>query len=306
MSASRAKPFDDRDGVIWVDGHLVEWRAARIHILTHGLHYASCVYEGERSYGGTVFKLAEHTARLFASAKALDLTVPFSKEAVKRATQETVNANGLIDGYIRPIIWRGSERISTSAQDSSIHVAISCWPWPRYYDPDAQIKGIRLGVAHWRRPPPSCTPFHAKASSHYMTATLNKHRAEADGYDDALVLDWRGQLSEATSANIFLVQGDELHTPLPDCFLDGITRQTVLSLARELGYTVVERPIFPNECKTFSEAFLTSTAAEICPVREIAGVTFRAGAVSQSIVEAYQKETRRPHIEAAHMAYHEA
>ena len=306
MSASRAKPFDDRDGVIWVDGHLVEWRAARIHILTHGLHYASCVYEGERSYGGTVFKLAEHTARLFASAKALDLTVPFSKEAVKRATQETVNANGLIDGYIRPIIWRGSERISTSARDSSIHVAISCWPWPRYYDPDAQIIGIRLGVAHWRRPPPSCTPFHAKASSHYMTATLNKHRAEADGYDDALVLDWRGQLSEATSANIFLVQGDELHTPLPDCFLDGITRQTVLSLARELGYTVVERPIFPNECKTFSEAFLTSTAAEICPVREIAGVTFSAGAVSQSIVEAYQKETRRAHIEAAHMAYHEA
>jgi branched-chain amino acid aminotransferase len=297
MSGLRAKPFDDRDGVIWVDGTLVEWRAAKIHILTHGLHYASCVYEGERSYGGTVFKLAEHTERLFSSAADLGLDVPFSKEAVTRATKETLNANGLIDGYIRPIIWRGSERISTSARDSSVHVAISCWPWPRYYDTDAQINGIRLGVARWRRPPPGCTPWQAKASSHYMTATLNKHQAEADGFDDALVLDWRGQISEATSANIFLVQGDELHTPAADCFLDGLTRQTVIALAGRLGYAVVERPIFPNELKTFSEAFLTSTAAEVCPVREIAEVTFQPHAVSQSIIEAYHQETRRPHIE---------
>jgi branched-chain amino acid aminotransferase len=306
MPTFRVKPFDDRDGVIWVDGHLVEWRAARIHILTHGLHYASCVYDSERCYGGTVFKLAEHTERLFSSAKALDLAVPFSKEAVRRATKETLNANGLIEGYIRPIIWRGSERISTSARDSSVHIAISCWPWPRYYDAHAQIKGLSLGFARWRRPPPACTPCQAKASSYYTTATLNKHQAEADGYDDAIVLDWRGQISEATSANIFFVQGDELHTPIPDCFLDGITRQTVIDLARGLGYAVVERPMFPNECRTFSEAFLTSTAAEICPVREIAEVTFRSSTVSRSIIEAYGKETRRPHIEATHMTYHEA
>src|ERR1700704_2525935 len=228
-------PFDDRDGFIWYDGRLVPWRDAKLHVLTHGLHYASCVFEGERVYSGTVFRLEDHNHRLINSAKILGFEVPASIDDLKKATEELIAANKIVEGYVRPIAWRGAEQMGVSAQDSKIHLALAAWDWPAYFSPEARAKGIRMLWSRWARPAPHTAPVHAKASGLYMICTMAKHEAEAQGCDDALMLDWRGQLAEGTGANIFLVINGELHTPTPDCFLNGLTRQTVIALARHQG-----------------------------------------------------------------------
>lgn len=264
-------PFDDRDGFIWYDGRLVPWRDAKLHVLTHALHYASCVFEGERVYGGKVFHLDEHNARLINSAKILGFEVPAGMDDLAKATEEVVAANHIVDGYVRPVCWRGAEQMGVSAQAAKIHLALATWEWPAYFSPEARAKGIRMCWAPWARPAPNTAPVHAKAAGLYMICTLSKHDAEAKGFDDGLMLDWRGQLAEATGANIFLVINGELHTPTPDCFLNGITRQTVIGLARKRGIKVVERAIWPQELAQAQEVFLTGSAAEVTPVGEITG-----------------------------------
>ncbi|TKC87764.1 branched-chain amino acid aminotransferase [Trinickia terrae] len=293
-------PFDQREGHIWLDGAFVEWKSAKIHVLTHGLHYASCVYEGERVYSGRVFRLRDHTDRLYRSAAMLDFALPYTKDELEAATAKLIEMNGIVDGYVRPVAWRGSEQISTSARASRIHVALACWSWPSYFDPEAKKRGITLETAAWRRPPPSSSPFAAKASSHYMIATLCKHRAEDNGFQDALMLDWRGRIAEATSANIFFARDSELHTPAPDCFLDGITRQTVIELARERNLTVIERAILPDELGTFSECFVTGTAAEVCPVSRIDQHAFTPSALTFDLMSAYADLVRQPAGAAIH------
>jgi branched-chain amino acid aminotransferase len=232
-------PFDDRDGEIWFDGALRPWRDAKIHVLTHALHYASCVFEGERVYGGKVFHLREHSQRLIDSGKILGFDIPMTVEEIDAATNAVVKANNISDGYVRPLAWRGAEQMGVSAQLSKIHVAIATWEWPAYFSPEARLKGIRMKWAKWSRPAPNTAPTASKAAGLYMICTLSKHDAEAEGYDDALMLDWRGQIAEATGANIFLAIDGELHTPTPDCFLDGITRRTVIGLARARQIKVV-------------------------------------------------------------------
>ncbi|HTZ35165.1 MAG TPA: branched-chain amino acid aminotransferase [Stellaceae bacterium] len=264
-------PFDDRDGFIWYDGRLVPWREAKLHVLTHALHYASCVFEGERVYNGKVFHLEDHNARLINSARILGFEVPASMDDLRLATEQLVTANKIVDGYVRPVCWRGAEQMGVSAQLSKIHLALACWSWPAYFSPEARAKGIRMQWAKWARPAPNTAPVHAKASGLYMICTMSKHDAEAAGFDDALMLDWRGQLAEATGANIFLAINGELHTPTADCFLNGITRQTVIGLARSRGIKVVERAIMPQELAKADEVFLTGSAAEVTPVGEISG-----------------------------------
>jgi branched-chain amino acid aminotransferase len=239
-------PFDDRDGVIWFDGALVPWRDAKIHVLSHGLHYGSCVFEGERVYGGTVFKLAEHSKRLVESGRLLGFELPYSAEAIDRATEAVVAGNGIVDGYVRPVAWRGSEMMGVSAQASKIRVAIATWQWPTYFTSEARMRGIRMAFSKWARPAPNTAPTASKAAGLYMICTMSKHAAENEGYDDALMLDWRGLIAEATGANVFLVIDGAIHTPTPDCFLDGITRRTVIDLARSLGMNVIERGIPPR------------------------------------------------------------
>ncbi|MEO5374818.1 MAG: branched-chain amino acid aminotransferase [Alphaproteobacteria bacterium] len=285
--AASSPPFHDRDGFIWYDGQLVPWRGATVHVLTHGLHYGSCVFEGERVYGGKVFKLAEHTARLHASAKVLGFTIPFSAEVIDAATDAVLEANGIADGYVRPVAWRGSEMMGVAAQKNVIHLAIACWAWPSYFSPEARMAGIRLKISPWRRPHPQTAPTNAKAAGLYMICTLSKHEAENEGFEDALMLDWRGQIAEATGANVFLVMNGEVHTPTPDCFLDGITRRTVIDLARRRGLTVIERAIMPEEMAKAEEVFLTGTAAEVTPVREIGPYRFTPGAVTQALIADY-------------------
>ena len=292
MNAPKTIPFDQRDGWIWQNGQFVEWKAAKIHVLTHGLHYASCVYEGERVYAGQVFKLREHTDRLYRSAQLMDFEIPYSKEQIESATAALIDKNRIVDGYVRPVAWRGSDMISTAARGNRIHVAIACWQWPSYFDPAARMAGITMQTAAWRRPPPSSSPFEAKASGHYMIATLSKHQAENNGFHDALMLDWRGHIAEATSANVFFTQGRTLHTPVPDCFLDGITRRTVIELARGLGYEVVEGTILPHELSGFDECFITGTAAEVTPVQRIDDATFTPGEVCRSLIAAYTAAVR--------------
>ncbi len=285
-------PFDDRDGFIWHDGDLVPWRDAKVHVLTHGLHYGSCVFEGERVYGGKVFKLAEHSERLVASGEILGMKVPYSAEAVSEATLRTIAANGIVDGYVRPVAWRGSEMMGVSAQSSRIHVAIAVWQWPSYWSPEARMRGIRLNISDWRRPHPDTAPTAAKAAGLYMICTMSKHKAEDQGYEDSLMLDWRGQVAEATGANVFFVVDGDLHTPAPDCFLNGITRQTVVDLARARGFKVVERAIMPDEMAKASECFLTGTAAEVTPVREIGPYTFTPGEISRALIADYEALVR--------------
>ncbi|MHC8290771.1 branched-chain amino acid aminotransferase [Pseudomonas sp. XS1P51] len=280
-------PFDQREGFIWLDGEFVEWSQARLHVLTHGLHYASTVYEGERVYNGKIFKLREHSERLYRSAQLMDFAIPYALAELEAASHELLQRNNVVDGYLRPVAWRGSEMISTSARFNSVHVAIACWQWPSYFDPAGHMAGIRLKTAEWRRPPPSSSPFEAKASGHYQIATLSKHDAENSGYHDALMLDWRGNVAEATSANVFFVKGRTLHTPVPDCFLNGITRQTVIELARALDYQVVERTIVPTELGDFDECFLTGTAAEITPVQSIDHQRYRPGRACSEFITAY-------------------
>lgn len=284
-------PFDDRDGFIWYDGALQPWRDVKLHVLSHALHYASCVFEGERVYGGKVFKLTEHSQRLVDSGKILGFDLPFTTAEIDAATNETVKANGIVDGYVRPVAWRGSEMMGVAAQATKIHVAIAVWQWPSYFSPEARMKGIRLRFADWRRPHPQTAPTASKAAGLYMICTMSKHQAENEGYDDALMLDWRGQVAEATGANVFLVIDGKIHTPTPDCFLNGITRRTVIDLAKRNGLEVIERVILPEEFANAQEVFLTGTAAEVTPVGEIGPYKFTPGAVCQTLIKAYDIET---------------
>ncbi|HLK26661.1 MAG TPA: branched-chain amino acid aminotransferase [Caulobacteraceae bacterium] len=286
-------PFDDRDGWIWMDGAFRPWREAQVHVLTHGLHYASAVFEGERMYGGEIFGLTEHTQRLHRSAEILDFTIPYSVEEIDKACVETCAKNGLDDCYVRPIAWRGSEMIGVSAQNTTIHLAIAAWDWPSYFDPEEKKRGIRLTHAKYKRPSPETEPVHSKATGLYMICTISKHAAEREGYADALMLDWRGYIAESTGANIFLVRDGVIHTPTPDCFLDGITRRSVMKIARERGFEVVERHIPGEELGTFSEVFLTGTAAEVTPVAEIGEHRFRPGNISLSLMDDYARLVRR-------------
>ena len=283
--------FDNRDGKIWLNGKLIDWKNANIHVLNHGLHYASSVFEGERAYKGKVFKSREHTERLFEAAKTMDMVIPFDIDEILFAKNELLKSNNLSDAYVRPIVWRGSEMMAVSAQTTKINVSIASWAWPSYFDPDQKMKGIKLDVAKWRRPDPATAPVHVKAAGLYMICTLSKHEAEAKGYSDALMLDWRGQVAEATGANIFFKMPDgKLHTPKPDCFLDGITRRTVISLASQLGIKTIERAMMPEEMKDAEECFLTGTAAEVTPVSEIGGLyNFSPGETSFKLIESYSK-----------------
>ncbi|RZO37102.1 MAG: branched-chain amino acid aminotransferase [Rhodospirillaceae bacterium] len=288
--------FDEQDGDIWYNGKLVPWKDTKLHVLSHGLHYASCVFEGERVYNGEVFKLREHTQRLIESGKELGFDIPYSLEELEQATRDTVAAQGYPDAYVRPVAWRGSEMMGVSAQETSINVAIAVWEWPSYFSPEARMHGIRLKTSKWRRPDPQTAPVHAKAAGLYMICTLSKHEAEADGWDDALMLDWRGQVAESTGANIFLVQDGKIHTPTPDCFLDGITRRTVIELARAHDIDVVERVIMPEEFEKTDEVFVTGTAAEVTPVGQVDEYNFQVGSVSRTLMEDYDALVRGDNV----------
>ena len=285
-------PFDDRDGSLWYDGKLVPWREAKTHVLTHGLHYASCVFEGERLYSGRIYKLKEHTERLIESARILGMTIPYTEKEINAACMAA--AEGYVDGYVRPVVFRGSEMMAVSAQNTKIHVAVAVWNWPSYFDPATKLKGIRLDISDWKRPAPDTAPTKAKAAGLYMICTMSKHAAEAKGYADALMLDYRGLVAEATGANIVFVKDGTLHTPIPDCFLDGITRRSVLALARKRQIPVVERHIEAKELGDFSEAFLAGTAAEVTPVSEIGPYRFKPGEISETLMHDYADDVRRP------------
>ncbi|HEX3363845.1 branched-chain amino acid aminotransferase [Phenylobacterium sp.] len=286
-------PFDDRDGWIWLDGQFVPWREATVHVLTHGLHYASAVFEGERMYGGEIFELTAHTERLFKSAEILDFQIPFTVAQIDQACKDTCAKNGLADAYLRPIAWRGSEMIGVSAQNTKIHVAIACWDWPSYFTPEAKAKGIRMCWAKYKRPSPETEPVHAKAAGLYMICTISKHAAEKDGYTDAMMLDYRGYVAESTGSNVFFIKDGVIHTPIPDCFLNGITRQSLIKLARSRGFEVIERHIRPEELSEFSECFVTGSAAEVTPVSEIGEYRFTPGNISLSLADDYSKMVRR-------------
>ena len=287
-------PFDSRDGSLWFDGKLVPWRDAKIHVLTHGLHYASSVFEGERMYAGRIYKLEEHTARLFESARILDMKIPYSEKQINDASYEAVNALGLKDAYVRPVVWRGSEQMSVAGQANRIHVAIAAWTWASYFDAKEKMKGIRLAISDWRRPAPDTAPTKAKAAGLYMICTMSKHAAEAKGYHDAMMWDYRGYVAEATGANAFFVQDGKLFTPTPDCFLDGITRRSVIALAKARQIPVVERHIKPEELSGFSECFLTGTAAEVTPVSEIGPYRFKPGQITETLMTDYIADVHKP------------
>jgi branched-chain amino acid aminotransferase len=280
-------PFHDRDGWIWYNGKMVPWREANLHMLSHGLHYASAVFEGERSYGGKIFKLREHTDRLIASGRMLDFEIPYSADEIDAASNAVIKANNLGDGYVRPIAWRGSEMMGVSAQNAKINLAIAAWDWGSYFDPKERLRGIRMGIATYRRPDPATIPCKAKATGLYMICTLEKHRAERAGLADALMYDYRGHVAECTGANIFFSKDGALHTPTPDCFLDGITRRTVIGLAKKRGMTVNERTIMPDELGSFNECFIVGTAAEVTPVREIGPHFYQPGRVCETLLTDY-------------------
>ncbi|MHA1565065.1 MAG: branched-chain amino acid aminotransferase [Alphaproteobacteria bacterium] len=287
-----AGSFDDRDGVIWFNGRFVPWRDARLHVLSHAMHYASAVFEGERAYNGRIFALTEHSQRLAHSAEILGFELPYSVAEIDEASLEALARSGLSDAYIRPLAWRGSEMMGVSAQSSKINVAIAVWEWPSYFTPEARMKGIRLDWAAYRRPDPRTAPVYAKAAGLYMICTLSKHKAEANGYADALMLDWRGQIAETTGANIFLVRDGVVHTPVPDCFLDGITRRTVIELAKKRGLDIIERSIMPDELAEFDEVFITGTAAEVTPIAEIGEHKFTVGEITKSLMGDYDSLVR--------------
>lgn len=282
------KSFDDRDGWIWLDGRLVPWREANIHVLTHALHYASSVFEGQRAYGGTVFKLREHSERLHKSAALLGMEIPYSVEQIDAACNEVIKANSLTDAYMRPVAWRGSEQMGVTARGTKCHVAIAAWDWGKYFPEEIAAKGLRLDISPWRRPAPYTAPVHSKAAGLYMICTLARQHAEARGFDDALMLDWRGQVAEATGANAFFVRDGTLHTPTPDCFLDGITRRTVMDLARNRGIEVVERAIWPEELESFEQMFITGSAAEVTFIREAGPWSFEIGDMSRQLAKDYE------------------
>lgn len=280
-------PYHDRDGVIWFDGKLIAWREANVHVLTHALHYASAVFEGERAYNGKIFKLTEHTERLVAGARTMDFEIPYSVAEIDAACREVVRANHLTNAYIRPLAWRGSEQMGVSAQLATIHLAIAAWDWGSYFPMEQRLKGIRVTMATYRRPDPATAPAKTKAAGLYMICTLEKHRAERAGYADALMLDFRGRVAECTGANIFFIKDGQIHTPTPDCFLDGITRRTVIGLALARGIEVIERVIMPEELGSFEECFLTGTAAEVTPVSEIGAARYTPGRICQTLLADY-------------------
>ena len=286
-------PFDQRDGWIWYDGELVPWRDAKLHVLSHGLHYASTVFEGERAYDGVIFKSREHSERLLRSAQLLDFEIPYTAEEICAAKALCVERNGDPNVYVRPVAWRGSEMMAVAAQEASTHVAIGVWPWPSMFDIATKMKGIRLDMAEWRRPDPQTAPSASKAAGLYMIATMSKHAAERKGYADALMLDWQGRIAECTGANVFFTRGGQLHTPIADCFLDGITRRTVIDLAGRRGLETVERRIMPGELPSFDECFLCGTGAEVTPVSEIGPHRYVPGSISRMLVEDYAAEVRR-------------
>jgi len=293
-----SQPFDDRDGWIWLDGRMVEWRSARLHMLTHGLHYASAVFEGERAYGGRIFRSVDHSQRLKNSARILDFEIPWSVAEIEAAKAEVLKRNGHGDAYVRPIAWRGAEMMGVAAQHNTIHLGIASWEWPSYFDPAQRMKGIRLDFAEYRRPDPKTAPALAKAAGLYMICTISKHRAERRGYADAMMLDWQGRVAECTGANLFFVKGGVIHTPIADCFLAGITRATVIDLARRRAIEVVERRIMPEELSEFSECFITGSAAEVTPVGEIGPHAYKPGSITAMLVDAYSQEVN-PRTKAA-------
>ena len=284
--------FDQMSGTIWINGEWIDWSDATVHVLTHGLHYASSVFEGCRSYGGRIFKLTEHSQRLHDSAEMLDFEIPYSVAELDAVCNECLERNGLTDAYVRPVAWRGSEMMGVSAQGNTINVAVAVWEWPSYYDAQQRLKGIRLDEAKWRRPDPATAPSQSKAAGLYMIATLSKHAAEANGYSDALMLDWRGHVAEATSANVFFVRDGALHTPDPSAFLNGITRRTVIDLARKRQIKVEERTIMPDELGSMEQCFLTGTAAEVTPVSEIGPHRFEVGEITKTLMDDYSALVR--------------
>lgn len=288
-----AVPFDQLDGQIWFNGEFVDWKDAKVHVLTHGLHYASAVFEGERAYGGRVFKLTEHNQRLHKSAEILGFTVPYSVAELDAATIELLKRQGFSEAYVRPIAWRGSESMGVSAQNNRINVSIAIWQWGSYFNPTEKLKGIRLDIAEYRRPDPKTAPCASKAAGLYMICTISKHAAEKDGFTDAMMLDYRGYVAESTGSNVFFVKDGVIHTPLPDCFLNGITRQTVIKLARSQGVEVVERHIKPQELSGFTECFVTGTAAEVTPVAQIGEYRFTPAKLSLGLMDDYAKLVRR-------------
>jgi branched-chain amino acid aminotransferase len=285
-------PFDQRDGFIWMNGKLLAWQDAKLHVLSHGLHYASAVFEGERAYGGRIFKSTEHAERFKRSASLLDFEIPYTIAELEAAKQLVVDKNGFSDCYVRPVAWRGSEMMAVAAQHATINVAIATWDWPSMFDVNEKMKGIRLDIAEYRRPDPQTAPCLSKAAGLYMICTISKHRAERRGYADAMMLDWQGRVAECTGANIFFSKDGVLHTPIADCFLDGITRRTVMDLAKRRGIEVIERRIMPEELSSFEECFICGTGAEVTPVSEIGPYKFAPGAISRALMEDYSAEVR--------------
>ena len=283
-------PFDKRIGFIWFNGEFVEWQNATTHVLNHGLHYGSCVFEGLRVYGEKIYKLEQHTDRLFYSAQRMGINVPYSKNQLNQAQEETIKKMNIKYGYVRPVIWRGSEMMAISAQKNKINVAVATWEWPSYFTKEDRLKGISLQTAVWKRPPPDCIPTDTKAAGLYMICTLSKHEAEKNGFTDALMLDYKGRVSESTGSNIFLVFKGEIHTPIPDCFLNGITRQSVIEIAKQEGIKVIERDIYPDEIPDAEEIFLTGSAVEVTPVGKIDKQNFKVGDITTKISSLYMKE----------------
>ena len=287
------RSFDDRDGWIWFDGKLVPWREANVHVLTHAMHYASSVFEGQRAYGGVIFRLSDHSARLRKSAELLGFEIPWTVEEIDAACNEVVKANGFTDAYVRPVAWRGSEKMGVSPRGTKPHLAIAAWEWGKYFAPEIAAKGLRLDIAPWRRPAPYTAPVHSKAAGLYMIATLSKKHADERGYDDALMFDWRGQVAEATGANAFFIRNGSLYTPTPDCFLNGITRQTVMDLARRRGVEVIEKAIWPEELESFEQMFITGSAAEVTFIQSAGPWNFEIGDLSRQLAQDYDDLVNR-------------
>ena len=287
-------PYDKRDGKIWYNNELVDWTDVKMHVLSHGLHYASCVFEGERVYDGEIFKLEEHTKRFFYSAERMGFKIPYSEDEINKESKKIVLAQNVLNGYVRPVAWRGSEMMAISAQKTKIHVAIATWEWGSYFDPKLKVEGIKLNISNWRRPAPNTIPWDTKAAGLYMICTLSKHEAEKQGYTDSLMLDHEGYVAEATGANVFFKDKDgNLHTPTPDCFLDGITRRTVIEIAKSKKIKVIERKIKPEELSNFVGCFLTGTAAEVTPVSQIEKFNYKVCSTIIDLSESYQAKVRK-------------
>ena len=287
-------PYDKREGKIWYNNELVDWNDVKVHVLSHGLHYASCVFEGERVYDGEIFKLEEHTKRFFYSAERMGFEIPYSLEEINNASKKIISIQNVSNGYVRPVAWRGSEMMAISAQKTKIHVAIATWEWGSYFDPKLKIEGIKLNISNWRRPAPNTIPWDTKAAGLYMICTLSKHEAEKQGYTDSLMLDHEGNVAEATGANIFFKDKEgKLHTPIPDSFLDGITRRTIIEIAKSKNIEVIERKIKPTELSNFAGCFLTGTAAEVTPVSMIDKFNFKVCNTIIDLSDSYQDVVRK-------------